>query len=73
MKFLGFSKIWDEILQNIFLEEKKKKIRENNLREKNLSQILENPKNFMISFFIPLKLRGKNSSPNFHFLFQTVF
>ena len=72
MKFLGFSKSGMKFLSKLFFRKKKKNF-ENNFGEKNLSPILENPKNFMISFFIPLSFRGKNSSPNFHFLFQTVF
>ena len=57
MKFLGFSKIWDEnSLQIIFLEKKKKS--ERNIFQEFLLQILENPKNFMISFFHPLNLSG---------------
>ena len=53
MKFLGFSKIWDEnSLQIIFLEKKKKS--ERNIFQEFLLQILENPKNFMISFLFLL-------------------
>ena len=34
-----------------------------------LSQILENPKNFIFSFSFPLSFNGKNLWPNFHFRF----
>ena len=55
MKSCIFSKIWKEIslknisFQKFFFFEKK-------LFSRNLLQILENPKNFMISFFHPLNL-----------------
>ena len=62
MKFLS---------QIIFLDEKKNS--KNNLGERNLLQILETPKNFMISFFHLLKLRGKNSFPKFSFFFPHPF
>ena len=57
MKFLGFSKIWDEILSKLFFQKKKKKNLKNNL-ERIFIPILENPKNFMISFFDPLNSDG---------------
>ena len=50
MKFLGFSKIWDENSQNIF-HFKNFFFFENIFLRENFLQILENPKNFMISFF----------------------
>ena len=50
MKFLGFSKIWRRNSQNIFLSDFFFFSRKIIWREFS-SQILENPQNFMISFF----------------------
>ena len=68
MQFLGFSKIWRRNSQNIFHFKFFFFSRENIFQEIS-SQILENPKNFMISFFHPLSFNGKNLWPNFHFRF----
>ena len=54
--------------QKYFPREKKKNLREN-IFQKFLLQILENPKNFMISFSFPLSLDGKKSSTKFSFSF----
>ena len=67
MKFLGFSKIWRRNSQNIFIS--KIFFFEKNYFQEISSQILENPKNFMISFFHPLSFTGKIFGPNFHFRF----
>ena len=56
MKFLGFSKIWRKFSLKIYFQEKKNFEMKYILRIS--SQILENPKNFMISFFIPLSFNG---------------
>ena len=55
MKFLGFSKIWRRNSQNIF-HFKIFFFFSRNIFQEISSQILENPKNFMISFFHPLNL-----------------
>ena len=57
MKFLGFSKIWRKFSLKIYFQEKKK-IFEMKYILRIFIQILENPKNFMISFFHPLNLSG---------------
>ena len=72
MKFLGFSKIWRRNSQNIFHFKIFFFSRENIFQEIS-SQILENPKNFMISFFHPLSFNGKNLWPNFHFRFSPEY
>ena len=58
IEFLAFSKIWDEILQIIFFQKKIFFFEKIIWREKSIP-ILENPKNFIISFFHPLNL-GRN-------------
>ena len=58
MKFLGFSKIWDEILKIYFISKFFFFLEKYIWREKSIP-ILENPKNFMILFFHPLNL-GRN-------------
>ena len=65
--FWGFPKSGEEILK-IYFTFKFFFSRENIFQEIS-SQILENPKNFMISFFHPLSFNGKNLWPNFHFRF----
>ena len=57
MKFLGFFKIWRKFSLKIYFQ-KKKKIFEMKYILRILSQILENPKNFMISFSFPLSFNG---------------
>ena len=54
----------------IYFLEKKKKFWKNLGRERESIQILENPKNFMISFFHPLSLDRKKSSTKFSFSFS---
>ena len=55
MKFLGFSKIWRRNSQNIFHFNFFFFLKKNYFQEI-FSRFLENPKNFMISFFHPLNL-----------------
>ena len=72
MKFLGFSKIWRKFSLKIYFQ--KKKIFEMKYILRISSQILENPKNFMISFFHPLSFNGvvlgENLSRSFFSPFQ---
>ena len=68
MKFLGFSKIWRRNSQNIF-HFKNFFFFEKNYFQEISSQILENPKNFMILFFIPLGFNGEKSLAKFSFSF----
>ena len=56
MKFLGFPKSGENFLSKYIF--KKKKIFEMKYILRISSQILENPKNFMISFFHPLSFNG---------------
>ena len=58
MKFLGFSKIWRRNSQNIFHFKFFFFFSREIYFKKFLLQILENPKNFMISFFPPLNFNG---------------
>ena len=73
MKFLGFSKIWRKFSLKIYFQEKKK-IFEMKYILRISSQILENPKNFMILFFHPLSFNGvvlgENLSRSFFSPFQ---
>ena len=58
MKFFGvFQNLEMKSLKYIFFQKKKKNLK-NNLERIFHLQILENPKNFMISFFHPLNLSG---------------
>ena len=61
---MGFSKIWRKFSLKIYFQEKKKNFEKNYFQEFHL-QILENPKNFMISFFHSLNLSGVVLGENF--------